>query len=271
MGTSKGYNMPSGGEWTPLKRAATKFVKEDGGNGDPHNPSPKHIAPEVLLRNYIHALGGARRLSQGIGGGGSGRSASGEKGGGGGGGRTGRAARNTGRSLGGFLSSVASVGLSDALREVGLSHLIGQSAAEVSLGLLNALAAPASTLDEHAARLALGKINDEILGDCHTYADVEKALTNVLDEQGLIRILSNFFGEYLYQLFCRDFYEGWMRKVGASAAGRGLKHVKDCISSALKSKLVNRDVTKLNWRGREGLGIIQSVMRDTLEIFEVAV
>jgi hypothetical protein len=276
MGTSKGYNMPSGGDWTPLKREATRFVKqgEGGGNGDPQNPSPRPVAPEVLLRDYVHALGGAKRLSQGTGGGSGGTAPNRGKGGGvggGGGGRTGRAARNTGRSLGGFLSSVRSVGLTEALREVGLSHLIGKSAADVSMGLLDTLAAPASTLDEHAARLALGKINDDILGDAQTYSDVETALTHVLDDQGLTRILANFFGEYVYQLFCRDFYEGWMKKVGASAAARGLENVKDCIASALKSKLVNRDVTKIDWRSREGLRIIQSVMRDTLEIFEVTV
>jgi hypothetical protein len=276
MGTSKGYNMPTGGDWTPLKREATRFVKEGegGGNSQPQSPIPKPIAPEALLRDYIRALGGAKKLSQGTGGGDSGRSSDNRgKGGGGGkgGGRTGRAARNTGRSLGGFLSSVGSVGLTEALREVGLSHLIGQSAAEVSLGLLDTLAAPASTLDEHAARLALARVNDEMLGNADTYGDVEAALANVLDDQGLTQIIASFFGEYLYQLFCRDFYEGWMKKVGASSAARALKNVKDCIASALKSKLVNRDITKLDWRGREGLRITQSVMRDTLEIFEVTV
>jgi hypothetical protein len=284
MGTSKGYNMPTGGDWTPLKREATKFVKTGGdgsGNGDNdgdgRKPNPQPVSPESLLRNYLRAMGGANSIARGAGGGGgSGGSPSGgggnnRRGGGrgGGGGGTGRAARNTGRNLGGFLSSVGSVGLTEALREVGLSHLVDRPASEVSAGLLDALAAPASTLDEHAARVALGKINDELLGDARTYADVESALTGVLDVQGLVQIIANFFGEYLYQLFCRDFYEGWMKKVGSSQAGRALKSVKDCIASALKSKLVNRDVARVDWRGREGARITQQVMRETLEIFEV--
>ena len=265
--------MPTGGNWTPLKREATRFVQGSGGDGPEPDAPQRPVAPESLLRNYLHVLGGAKKLSQGTGGGDSGGTTGGtRKGGGGGGrggGRTGRAARNTGRSLGGFLSSVSSVGLTEALREVGLSHLIGHSAADVSLGLLDTLAAPASTLDEHAARLALAKVNDEILGDAQTYAEVQTALTEILDNQGLTRVIANFFGEYLYQIFCRDFYEGWMKKVGASEAGRALKNVKDCIASALRARLVNRDLTKLDWRGREGLRITQSIMRDTLEIFEV--
>ena len=275
MGTSKGYDMPSGGNWTPLKREATKFVKDPvsaASNGGDTNPTA--VSPEVLLRDYLRALGGAKRLSQGTGGsestsGTHDRRGGNNRGGQAGGGRTGRAARNTGRNLGGFLSAVGSVGLGEALKEVGLSHLVGRSAGEVSLGLLDALAAPASTLDEHAARLALAKVNDEIFGEAATYADVEEALTTALDSDGLTRIIGNFFGEYLYQLFCRDFYEGWMKKVGASEAARALRYVKDCISSALKSRLMNRDVTKINWRGQEGRRITQGVMRDTLEIFEV--
>jgi len=38
MGTSTGYDMPRGGDWTPLKHEATKFVKDDGTPGG--NPNP---------------------------------------------------------------------------------------------------------------------------------------------------------------------------------------------------------------------------------------
>jgi len=267
MGTSTGYNMPTGGDWTPLKRDATRFVKGERENGDSPNP----VSPEALLRKYLIPQGGARSFARGEAGtcGGSTRGGNGSGGGGSGGrGGSGRAARNTGRNLGGFLASVSSVGLDEALREVGLSHLVGQSAADVSAGLLDALAAPASTLDESAARIALAKINDEMLKNAETYEDVERALSDVLDNQGLVRTLMNFFSEYLYQLFCRDFYEGW-KKVAPSQAERALRNVKDCMTSALKAKTVNRDVTKVKWHGREGLRITQQVMQETLEIFEV--
>ena len=45
MGTSKGYKMPSGGNWEPLKREATDFVKNDGAGS---------VAPKTLLRDYVH-------------------------------------------------------------------------------------------------------------------------------------------------------------------------------------------------------------------------
>jgi hypothetical protein len=264
MGTSKGYRMPTGGDWTPLKTEATNFVK-DGGHGS--------VAPEKLLSDYLKANGGAKFIahagSSGKGGSGSSGGAAGGSGGGGGG-RGGRAARNTGRNLGGFLSRVGAVGLDDALREVGLSSLIGKSAEDVSAGLLDVLAEPGSSLDEHASRIALAKLYDEMFKSARTYEDVGRILSTTLDSQGLAQILARFFGQYIYARFARDFYENWLAKEGPSRARASLKSIKDCIESSLKTKLVGRDLTRLNWRGKDGLRLTEQVMRETLEIFEVS-
>ncbi|HEX7318544.1 MAG TPA: hypothetical protein VF297_31845 [Pyrinomonadaceae bacterium] len=269
MGTSTGYDMPKGGDWTPLKHEATKFVKDDGAPGGSPNP----VQPEALLSNFIRTCvtgGGNARVGSGGGAGGGGTAASGGGGGGGGGRSFGRAARGTGGALGGFLSRVETVGLDEALREAGLENLIGRSVAEVMAGLLNALAAPAGTLDEHAARKALEVINAEMIGGAKNYAEVKGALKSALDKQGLERIVVNFFGEYLYQNFLRSVYKDWAKKVGADQAGRRLKSIRDCITSALKSKFVNRDISKVRWKGREGRKIIDQVWRGTLKIFGVA-
>lgn len=258
MGTSKGYDMPTGGDWTPLKKEATRFVK--GGGSGP-------VSPARLLRDYLAANGGARALSRGEGG--SGRGNTGGAVGGRTGGRGGRAARKVGRNLGSFLSSVGSVGLDEALREVGFADLIGRPAEEVSAGLLNALSDPANTLDEHAARLALAKLNDEILRGAESYDDVGRSLSEALDQWGLTSILASFFGHYIYERFCRDFYEDWVKRVGSAPTGRLLKSIKDCINSSLKAKLIGRDVARMDWRGREGFRLTEQVMRETLEIFEV--
>lgn len=255
MGTSTGYGMPTGGEWTPLKTDATQFVK-DGGNGP--------ISPAKLLRSYLRAHGGARGIARGDGGraqGGAGRR------GGGGAGTSG--ARNVGRNIGGFLSNVGSIGLDGALRGVGLAHLIGKPAAEVSAGLLDALSGPGSTLDDHAARIALVKLNDELFVGTETYEDVGQALAEVLDQQGLVHILARFFGYYVYERFCRDFYERWRKKVGAAQADRSLKSIKDYIESRLKAELVGQHVVQMNWRGNDGMMLTEQILQDTVEIFEV--
>lgn len=275
MGTSTGYGMPTGGDWTPLKTEATKFVKDGGEAGQ------SNITPNKLLSDYLKVNGGAKAIAGGGGftqsgrdsggsSGGSGRAGSGGGGGSGGRGRTGGgAARSVGRNLGGFLSSVGARGLDETLRESGLEGLIGKSAEEVSAGLLDALAGPSSSLDEHAARLALAALNEELLEDAETYEDVGRILSTAIDQQGINSILASFFGHYLYERFCRDFYETWVKKVGSSQAARSLESIKNCIETSLKTKLIGRDTTKMNWKGREALNLTQRVMQEVLEIFEV--
>src|SRR5439155_7732313 len=112
MGTSRGYKMPTGGSWTPLKNEATDFVQGAGST---------EIAPSSLVANFIRATGGLAGLLRGHGGAaplsgvtkGAGSKAKGRGGGGaaGGAGTGTSAAVGTARNLGGFLSSVADVGL----------------------------------------------------------------------------------------------------------------------------------------------------------------
>lgn len=260
MGTSKGYDMPSGGDWTPLKTDATSFVKNEGRGS---------VSPGKLLADYLRANGGARAIASGSGSRDSGTGASGGGKAGGRGGGGGRTAGSAARNLGGFLSSVGAVGLDQALRDAGLVDLIGKPAKEVVSGLLDTLAEPGSTLDEHAARLALAKLNDDLLKGAETYEDVERALSQALDQRGLDHILASFFGHYLYERFCRDFYENWVKRVGSTQAARSLKSIKDYIESRIKAKLAGRDVAKVKWHTREGLRLAQQVLQDTLEVFEV--
>lgn len=255
--------MPTGGDWTPLKHDATNFVKDNE-----HSSVP----PGDLLRKYVKANGGARAIARrGSGVGSAGARGSGRSSRPGSGGRSSSVARSVGRNLGGFLSSVGRIGLAGTLRDIGLAHLIGRPVEEVTAGLLDALAAPGSTLDEHAARFALAKLQDELFENTETYEDVERALSQVLDQQGLMRLLTRFFGYYLYERFCRDFYETWIKKVGSVQAARSLKSIKDCIESSVKAKLIDRDVTHVNWRSSEGLRLTEQVMQETLEIFEVLI
>lgn len=255
MGTSTSYEMPKGGEWAPLKTEVTEFAKK--GSGGPASTA-------AILRSYLKTIGGSEGISRGpgqsVGGGGGGSGA--------GGGRS--TVTSTARGMGSFLSRVGAVGLDEALREVGLPHLIGRSAGEIAEGLLDSLAGPASTLDEAAVRAALADVNEELLGEAETYEDVERVLTESVDSQGLARIISRFFGHYIFERFCRDFYERLVKKVGSIQASSSLSAIKDCIESALRTKLANHDVTKVNWRGAEGSRITDQILRDTVEIFGVA-
>jgi hypothetical protein len=261
MGTSKGYKMPSGGDWEPLKREATQFVKQEGAGS---------VTPRTLLRDYIKVRSASSKSTGGDGnssGGGSGTnlgSAAGRI-------RSWGAGVATAQRLGNFISRVRDVGLAEALQEAGLSDLVGKSAAEVSDALLEKLTGPASTLDQASAREALIALNDELFAETETFEDVEEALTKTMDETGLLGILFRFFGHYIYQCFCTDFYERFVKKVGSSRAAKALKGVRDCIESAIKAKLTAvEDIKKFNWSGRDGRMMSEQILSEVRDIFEIA-
>ena len=198
------------------------------------------------------------------------RTGAGTKGGTGGGSAGGTsAAVGTARNLGGFLSSVADVGLEKTLRDRGLESVVGKSASDVTDTLLDEFAGPASTLDNALARESLAEIREEILSDAATFEDVEKELNAAIDELGIFGILASFFGHYIFKMFCRNFYEEWVKKVGEAKAGSSLKEIEEYIRSSVRTKLTGQKVTSADWKKDEGKQITENVLKETLEIFGV--
>jgi hypothetical protein len=251
MGTSRGYKMPTGGNWTPLKNDARDFVQGTGG---------PQITSANVVTDFVRANGGFKSLRRGHGG--SAPAGSSSRSGG-------SAAIGTARNLGAFLASVGQIGLEATLRERGLEALIGKSAADVSDALLDEFAGPASTLDNATAREALADLRDELLTDADTFADVEERLQAALDEFGLFGILASFFGYYVFKLFCRNFYEDWLKKVGTSKTTSKLREIQDYITSSLRAKLAGRKLGSTNWKGAEGTRLAEDVLKETLEVFGV--
>lgn len=268
MGTSSGYKMPKGGKWTPLKNDATDFVQGTGS---------QEITPANLVADFIRVAGGLKGLMRGHGGSApfTGTGTSGAKGGGnGGGGNGGRAggtsaAVGTARNLGGFLSRVGEVGLEKTLRERGLEGVVGKSASDVADIMLDEFAGPASTLDNALARESLAEIRDEILNDAETFEDVEERLNTAIDDLGIFGILASFFGHYIFKMFCRNFYEEWVKKVGDAKASNSLAQIKDYITSSVRTKLTGEKVAAIDWKKDEGTKIAEDVLKETIEIFGV--
>jgi hypothetical protein len=267
MGTSSGYKMPKGGNWTPLKNDATDFVQGTGN---------KEITPADLITDFIRAVGGLKGLMQGHGGtapstGGEPATRGGAKGvgGGGTGGRGTSAAIGTARNLGGFLSRVGEVGLEKTLHERGLEGVVGKSAADVADIMLDEFAGPASTLDNALARESLAEIRDEILNDAETFEDVEKRLNAAIDDLGIFGILASFFGHYIFKMFCRNFYEEWVKKVGVTEATTSLAEIKEYITSSVRTRLAGQKVAKVDWKKDEGKKIVEDVLKETIEVFGV--
>ncbi len=246
MGTSKGYPLPTGGNWTDLKREATQFVQAGSGSD-----------AAALLSRFIQTNGGSTGWASGKGAGGRTGGAA----------ITGQGARQAGRNLGGFLAQVGAGGLATAIEELGLANFMGRSATDVSMALLDTLAGPANTLDDAAARAALAALMRELLGATKTFEQIEQALQQALDRRGIGKILMRFFALYVYECFCRHFYENWRRKVDDRKAKSQLKMIKNCIDKSLKAKVGARDPVTIRWNRPEGQRLTERILQETLEIF----
>ncbi len=275
MGTSTGYQMPTGGDWTPLKTDATNFVQ---------NGTSATVTPQSLLGDYMRAIGGAAAFSSG---GGGSPSGSGGGGGAGGGGASGggsssgsggsrsvtaggtRAAQRVTHGLGNFLARVGSAGIGEALRDIGLGELVGKSASEIATALLDKLAGPSSTIDDAAARAACDDLNKELLQDARTTEDVDRVFKTAMDDKGLGGILMRFFSLYIYRRFCRDFYENWCKRAGNTVANARLSTIKKFIDTNLKARCINKNITATNWKGGEGGRLVSQILGETCRVFEV--
>lgn len=143
-----------------------------------------------LIQSFISHNGGARTFARGHG------TAQGSV-------ASSRAARGIASRLGGFISDVGRVGLEAALRNANWADLIGRPVQEILAGLLDRLGGEASTIDDVDARMALSKLQDKYFADAVTEAELEKLLTSQVD--CLDTLLQDFFGFYLFEVFCRVF------------------------------------------------------------------
>lgn len=238
MGTSTSYSAP--GSWGTLKSEVTRAANEG-------SASPASAAS--IVGSYIQHNGGAARMS----GGGSG----GTVGGG--------AGRAVAQRIGGFISAVSEVGLAEALRREGLAELVDRPVQEILAALLNRLGGPASTIDDVDARAALARLQEELLRDAQTPEDVEQVLR--AQAVSIDVLLRDYFGLYLFEQFCRVFFERLVQRRGESKALGFLDDIKEFIKATLVNRVGRRAISKISWAGQEGSKLCSEIMQATLTVF----
>lgn len=239
MGTSTNYSAPA--SWGPLKREVTTAARAGA-------TSPAKA--RSIVGHFIQVNGGAARIS---GGGGSGGTIGGSAG------------RAVAQRLGGFISSVGEVGLTEALRREGLADLVGRPVQEILAALLDRLGGPASTIDDVDARTALARLQEELLQNVQTPDGIER----ILQEQALNIdvMLRDYFGLYLFEQFCRVFFERLVQRRGESKALAFLDDIKEFIKATLVNRVSGRAIRKISWAGQEGADLCADIMKTTLAVF----
>lgn len=177
----------------------------------------------------------------------------------------GRAARAVARHLGGFISDVGRLGLEGALRNAGWTDLVGRPLGEVLNGLLDRLGGESSTIDDVDARAALSRLQERYFSDAATTAELEGLLARQVERLDVL--LQEFFAFYLYEVFCRVFFERLVQRVGEPRAYSFLNEISDFINSTLANRAAARDLSQLNWSGPDGRALIVEIMETTLRVY----
>ena len=240
MGTSKGYQAPSTPQWGKLKGDVTRASSDGSVTSD---------VARTIIGGFLQASGGVGETSQsgGIGGG--------------------RAAQRVAGRLANLISSVSTKGLSEAFRDNNLSNLIGQSASDISIGLIDALCDDGSTLDEVDARNAMSNLLEDLLMGATSYEQVQQILEEKLQINATESLLIHFFGYYIYRRFCHTFYEELVKKHGEQKSNGFLSDIKRCIDEELRYKTLGKKAVTMDWLGTEGQALIDEILQDTLAIF----
>lgn len=182
-------------------------------------------------------------------------------------------AASTGKSValkvGGFLSMVAKAGISTALNEIGLGHMVGRSASEVLATLIDVLAPAGATLQEAAARKAaddvLEKLYEEYIAKTGDIAALES-----LDKQHITSAIEASVAGYIYNL--------WLDELGLRIEAKAFsplqavsleRDVRVYVRERVKLELSGQDPVSIDWNGPAGRNIIDIVFQEAYGFLEV--
>ena len=241
MGTSKAYGGLKGNPtWGPLSSTITRAV--NGGH-------PTKDALGSVMSHTVAHLGGSQGASSGSSGTG------------------GRAGVRTAQRLGSFIGSIQNNGFANALNLIAGEFEIEDVNLAINV-ILERCAENAGILDEIAAKAAMRDLLKEIGTEAKTIEELCEKFEDIIKDYGAEGLLVKYFGYYLYEHLCTDFYEKLIKEKGIRETEYFYKDLKEFIIEKTKSISRHRDLRKVDWLSDYGKDLMQELFRDTLKAFE---
>lgn len=241
MGTSKAYGGPKGNPtWSSLSSTITKAVN-DG------HPTSSSLAG--VMSHLVSYLGGSRSASSG----------SSKTGGG--------AGIRTARKLGSFLSDIKNHGFSNAVNNIAGGDNINDANQAVNI-IIERCADKASSLDECAAKAAIRDLLNDIGIESDTLQGIEEEFNSAIDKYSIKELLVKYFGNYLYQHLCNDFYEKLIKEKGIRETENFYKDLREYIIEKTTSISNDKDLKHIDWKSTSGKNLVQDIFDETLKAFE---
>lgn len=258
MGTSAGYEAPSGGKWNSLKRQLGGLLDE---------PNDKR---EVVLSKFVKAIGGASGFSS------SDRQSGGNTAGNRADGRSRRSGnksfnsssgRKAAQNVLGFFSDIHASGFTQALQDRNID-LTDKNLNDIKEILIDYFSEPSINADTDAASRAIATVMDDLFSEISTEAELEAYFNDVISTDKGEMILCGFYENYIFELFARTFFEDRTKHSNQQDAIDILDIVKETIKSKISTYQCNANLQDIDFKGQDGANFVQGILNDILEILE---
>jgi hypothetical protein len=231
MGTSSSYKPPRTIAWRHTKSTVTRLTRSGELLVD-------EAAPRQVTNSYVQALGGSRLAAEGM-----------------------VAGRAAAARLAGFLTTMSAQGITAALNQIGLAHLVGRDIVDVLAGLTDRLSGPGRTLEEAATRAAmLATLTDE-------FSSID--YLSDLDAGAISRVLGKFLLECVYARMVEALADSIERgAISITDAYHIEQGIHSFIFEAVQLELALIDPLDMDWTSAEADELIQRLLVDAYSQLE---
>jgi len=251
MGTSAGYEPPSGGNWNSLKRQMGMLLDE---------PNKK----EVVISKFVKAIGGSEGFASSnkpVGSSSNNATSGGKKS------FKSSSARKTSQNVLGFFSDINTNGFAQTLQDRNID-LNDKNLDDIKETLIDYFSQPSIDADTDASSRAIATVMDELFNEISTEEELENYFNDVISTEKAEVILCGFYENYIFELFARTFFEDRTKHSNQDDAIEILDIVKETIKSKISTHQCNTNLQNINFNGEEGANFVQGILNDILEILE---
>jgi len=222
--------------WTQAKRSMGRFASSGGGAN-----------LRKAVGDYARARGGSSRAAKAA-----------------------SAGRAVTTGVVSFLSDIATRGVGEALRGIGLGDVLGQPVERVLAAIVNVLAPEGANFDEVASRRAVS----EALMSVFNHFGVEEGGINRLNEMDAAGVQEAFrisVAEFIFQRLMLEMGKSVEARAASDREARKRElEIRAYVVEAVKLDLRGRDVLTTDWKARQNQRLIEGIYQEAYRLMEVA-
>ncbi|MBG9810091.1 hypothetical protein ABD68_00160 [Bacillus endophyticus] len=165
------------------------------------------------------------------------------------------------------MSNVRQYGFEEAVHRLNISLFNGMSVLDFTLSLTDFFSESATSLDDSDSRNAMSRLTEELFDGGSNVEEFSEIIEQKMDTLGIEGIVTKFFSYYLYEQFCRVFYERLVTRVGDIKAESFLSGIFDYITSEVQLMNSDNSLTSIDWGSSDVNNTCSDILHRTLLVY----